>query len=155
MTIFIFLITLFVSAHEVQKPVVTAQSKSLYSYSLERLDSFSKFNLSSINGKKSVWILFQPECKSCESQFNDLTCLDIATQKVALGFWGHREKLLKTIRFTKFDGLRLISSKEIESALSLKLTPTLLIVDSKGFIKETIYALTPCNHIKKKLESAT
>lgn len=128
------------------------QTPNFYNHTLERLDSFAKLDLSELKGKNSLWVLFQPECKSCESQFNDLSCLK-DTETVAVGFWGSRENLNQVIRFSKFNGKRLIASKSLEKMTNLKQTPTILLINKDGFLKKTFLARTPCNTLKNKMES--
>lgn len=41
-----------------------------------------------------------------------------------------------------------MASTEMEKRIRLKLTPTLLIVDSLGIIHNKIYALTECEQLK-------
>lgn len=134
-------------------PVGGSSPMNFYSLSLDRLDLFSQWNLKSLKGKKSLWVLFQPDCQSCEAQFNDLFCIDSTVEKIAVGFWGTRENLNKVIRSSKFKGQKLIASAELEKRAPLKLTPTILIVDTNGSLKETVYAKTDCIKLKEKLRN--
>jgi thioredoxin-related protein len=128
------------------------EPQSYYTYRLDKLDSFGKLDLTELKGKKSIWILFQPECTSCEYQFNDLSCLN-NTEQIAVGFWGSREKLKKVLRSSNFKGQKLMASKSLEKAVGLKLTPTILLVDQSGLLKKTILSKTPCDKLKVALEN--
>lgn len=165
--IFSFLIFLFahrtVFAHEKKHnfdmPAGGLPSISLYEdYLLDQTSSFAKYNAKLLKGSPSVWVLFQPECKSCESQFRDLSCLPKEIKPLAVGFWGSREKLSKTIRAARFKGTVLIATPQFEKLIDLKLTPTTLLVDAEGKIRKTFLALTECQSIKNnfsKLQGPT
>ena len=131
---------------------VKQEPQSYYNYTLDRLDSFGKSDLSVLKGNKSIWILFQPECTSCESQFNDLACLN-NTEQIAVGFWGSQETLKKVLRSSKFKGQKLMASKSLEKAVGLKLTPTILLMNQAGHLKKTILAKTSCELLKQALEN--
>ncbi len=133
-------------------PSLEAKPPNFYDYTLERLDSFSKQDLSGLKGKVSLWVLFQPECKSCESQFNDLSCLK-DKETVAVGFWGSRENLNQVIRFSKFKGKTLMANKSFEKVAELKQTPTILILNKDGYLKKSFFEKTPCSTLKKMMET--
>lgn len=134
--------------------IIKSDSIGLYdNYLLEELLSFRSYNTTLLKGHASVWVLYQPDCKSCEKQLKSLACLPPGTAKLAVGFWGSKEKLLKIIRKTNFKDTALMGSPTLEKLINLKQTPTILIVDKNGLIKKKILALSSCSDIKETVEN--
>ncbi len=128
---------------------------NLYELSAEALDTYEKVSLGSLKGKPSFWVLFQPDCQSCKKLMADLSCLpkdsETRLSSVAMGFWGTKDQLQKTMRGLSWKGLKLVSTKQIEDAVQLKNTPTLLFVSSKGFIKNKITHRIDCQLLKNNI----
>ncbi len=125
--------------------------KSLYNLSFERLDQFDTFDANTLNGKPSLWIVFQPKCSSCESQFNDLSCLpeDVAT--FAIGINGTRDKLARVLQFSTFKGYKVLAKDKFKKDQGVAGTPTLLFVDKNGKLGKKITGLVACTKILKLL----
>ena len=120
---------------------------ALYSHRLERLDNFSQLHTNSFLGSDSLWVVFQPYCASCESQLRDLACLPTSVKKVALGYAGTRDQLSTALKFSAFDGARLVASSELEKLLNLEATPTILIVDRRGLVVNRFQGQVECRKL--------
>ncbi len=128
------------------KPVAT----NLYDLNFKNLKDFGSFKTSNLIGKKSLWIIFQPDCQSCRSQFKDLKCLPKDISVVAVGINGSREKLSKELKPSKFITQQVLASKDFESEIEIEGTPTLLFIDEQGVLNFQGLAVQSCKMILER-----
>ena len=121
-----------------------------YTHQLESLSTFGSLDTSSLYGRSSLWILFQPSCGSCKVQFQQLDCLSKEVQQVALGIGGTREQLQRTLQPTNFKGIKVLASPQLQTLLATRATPTLYIVDKTGRLEKVIQGVTPCPRLKSE-----
>jgi hypothetical protein len=117
---------------------------NLYTQDFENIQDFGSFKASSLKGKSSVWIVFQPECQSCKLQFKALDCLPLEVSKVAVGINGRKEQLQSAIKLMNFNGFKVCANLEFEKAMKIDGTPTILWIDGHGKIQKKSTGLQSC-----------
>lgn len=125
---------------------------SLYHQVFENIHGFGHFKAKSITGSPSLWVVFQPECQSCKSQFKDLNCISDKVKKVALGFNGSKEQLFEATRFLNFLGPQVLATSDLEKKLNIQGTPTLLFVNKSGQIFKNLTGLQTCKSLNLGFE---
>ncbi|MBY0313935.1 MAG: hypothetical protein K2Q26_00315 [Bdellovibrionales bacterium] len=98
-----------------------------------------------------MWIFFQAHCESCKRQFQSLSCLPITAPVVAVGYWGTKETLQKELRRYGHRGAAVMGDKNLAERNDFKQTPTLLIINKNGLIKNKYTAVVDCSVLKKEL----
>jgi len=129
----------------------TAEPSGLYRFELEDLSSFSTYNTGALDGRTSLWVLFQPNCASCKTQLKNLSCLSKDIEKIAVGIHGGRDQLNAALRPLGFTGRKLMASRPLEKLLDTELTPTLYLVDRSGNARRTIQGLVSCETLRTAL----
>lgn len=126
------------------KWALAADQMSLYHQAFENIRGFGQFKAKSMIGSPSLWVVFQPDCQSCKSQFKDLNCISDTIKKVALGFKGSKEELFEATRFLNFNGPQILASSGLEKKLNIQGTPVLLFVNQSGHIFKKRTGLLSC-----------
>ncbi len=132
--------------------VLASPLVNFYNLKLESLTEYKSEKTSTLLGRPSLWVLFQPNCSSCKSQLNDLACLPKSFSTIALGVGGSRKKLKQVLKGSLFDGKRWKASAKLEQQWSDKITPTSYIVNAQGAVKKKIIGNVKCKKIKQELK---
>jgi thioredoxin-related protein len=153
---FLLLFTFKIFSHQEKVSPYTKDAslaETLYAFEFEKMNTFGQFHSTDLKGSPALWVLFQPDCKSCEKQFKELTCLPSKVPVIAVGFWGSKERLAATARRFKTKSETVITGAEFSRLVALKQTPTILITDKNGIVKKKFLSLIPCKTIKQVLNS--
>lgn len=110
----------------------SAAQDSLYLGKIQKIHGFSKLDLETFKGQKSIWYFFQPECSSCKKQSQHLSCLPKDTPILAVGVLGSLTAVQKEFKKHVQRAVPVWGGEDWQKKLKIQKTPTILIVDKDG-----------------------
>ncbi len=114
-----------------------AHSVSLHEAQLFQLTKFSRFDFSSLKGKKFLLVFFQVDCPPCREQLKALNCLKGKKPEieiVAAGV-GEPKELTKEVKRLQLTYPTLESTAKFQAMVDgISSTPVTFLVDEKGMI---------------------
>ena len=120
---------------------------NFYALKLEQVSSYSSLDTGIWRGRRSLWILLQPDCGSCKTQLRNLKCLPEDVELVAVGIKGTRPQLERAIRPTGFRGQALMATPDLMKSMP-PATPTLYIVNPAGLAVAKFQGAVACATLK-------
>ncbi|MBY0386436.1 hypothetical protein K2X05_14870 [bacterium] len=129
-----------------------ATEESLYLGKVQKIQDFGDFDLKDLQGQKTLWYFYQPNCKSCKAQSQDFLCLPKDLKIFAIGVMGSYEATKKEFRKHSQRAIPLYGGNEWQKKLRIEQTPTLIAIDAQGHMIQRWQSKTSCENLQSVFE---